>query len=168
MRKLFCGGTILVLAIAAVCFYFGSPGGWSSGSSTNEPEVASSEDYVIPEEPQPAASLPDQPVAIEMAPPVEVINVLEAQIASLRNQEWAAAQEMATVPERSVPVVLEPDDAAYRYMPPCTEEDDKLPALMPYASAGECASCDKTKASRQSHECERRKGGEGLKGVPPF
>jgi len=132
MRKLFWSGTALILATAIVCLGIGSRGGWYSSSRDQDPDVAYDENYVLPEEPQLAAALPEQPLPIEG--PQEVINVLEAQLSSLRNKELAAAQDSQPLPEPNVPVVFEPDDSAYRIMPPCTEEDDLLPARMPYAS----------------------------------
>jgi len=98
--------------------------------------VAYDDNYVLPDEPQPVEDLSaDQPVATSESPVVEVIDVLEAQMASVKNKEAAALAEGEKIvaPELSVPVLLEETEKDYAVMPPCLDDDEALPALMPYA-----------------------------------
>jgi hypothetical protein len=131
MRKLFLGGTALILAVGIVALAAGWRGGWSTSSPDGEPEAAYNDDYTPPAEPEPVAeALPEQPVPIQPAPQVEVINVLETQLAALRSKE-AAANDRAE-PELEIPVLYKVAEEDYGPMPLCVDEEDGVPAQMPY------------------------------------
>jgi hypothetical protein len=142
MRKFFWGGVALILATLTVAF-IGSRTTWdSSGCPSQDPEVAYDDEYVIPGDPQAVTdALPEQPVPIESPQVTEVINVLEAQLSSVKKQETSADAPVNEVfPEHNIPVVQERDESANRVMPPCIDEEEDVPPMMPYVKeASPCA-----------------------------
>ncbi|HLN26962.1 MAG TPA: hypothetical protein VK395_04415 [Gemmataceae bacterium] len=137
MLRLFWVGTFVILVIGAAAFVLG-PRYFGQGPTCDSSEcaVAYDENYVLPEEPQPIGDpSADQPAAVSESQVIEVIDVLEAQMASLKSKESAAIDEGQKIvaPDLNVPVLLEETEKDYAVMPPCLDDDEALPALMPYA-----------------------------------
>ncbi len=153
MRKLFWSGTILILAACIVALGLGRHGSWSGNSSTNgEPDVAYDEEYTPPAEPKMVVDvLPEQPIPIEAPPQVEVINVLETRLAALRLRE--AAQNEKALPEPGIPVIYEADDQEYGPMPFCVDEEDEVPAQMPYVEESPLPRSKPCSAQKPKESC---------------
>jgi hypothetical protein len=125
------------------------------------------ETFSIPEEPQPVTdSLPPDgtPVA-----PEETIDVIQQQRIASEKIEAASivdsdsASQLAS--EGSAPVVsetLDGNDDCWRTMPTCPEDEEGLPAIMPYATVREEVDLDRSNVKKGTNVRRKRATGEQL------
>ncbi len=137
-----------------------------SSQTTDETQADEEVALRAPDEPEPIAdALPDPLPPLAPAPTpiptVEPIDLIQAQALAGKGEEGNDGQRLPADPVPAIPTLedlipmlpADADDEGYTVMPTCTDNDDDLPARMPYVMDEEPAEASQSLAASKSCPC---------------